>query len=295
MFGYVKPYSPELRVRENECYRALYCGLCRSLKHCTGQVSRLTLNYDFVFAALLRIAASDNAPKYKARRCVVHPLTKRPCAERTPELDFCARVSVLLSYHKADDDARDEKRAKRLQAKLLRQLLKGMRRRVKKQLREADDIIADGLTKLTEIEDQGLPSVDLPADCFGELMGRLVSLDCEATQCRILYAAGFHLGRWLYIIDAADDFESDREKGRFNPFLLLYNRDKLDEAKRSDILNALTAELIELEAALDLLTQDAGQGEIFSIIDNILHLGMPHTAHMVLECNGKERKDDRSL
>lgn len=295
MFGYVKPYSPELRVRENECYRALYCGLCRSLKSCTGQLSRLTLNYDFVFAALLRIAASSTAPKYRARRCMVHPLTKRPCAERNSELDFCARVSILLSYHKADDDARDEKGTTRVKAKLLRGLLKGMRRRVKKQLREADDIIANGLKKLTEIEAQALSSVDLPADCFGELMGRLVSLDSEGDVRRILYAAGFHLGRWLYIIDAADDFESDREKGRFNPFILLYDEERLDEAKRSNILNALTAELIELESALDLLTEGEGQGEVFSIIDNILHLGMPHTAHLVLKYNGKEQKDDRSL
>ena len=295
MFGYVKPYSPELRVREDECYRALYCGLCRSLKSCTGQLSRLTLNYDFVFAALLRIAASDTVPKFKARRCLVHPLTKRPCAERTAELDFCARVSILLSYHKADDDVRDEKGTTRAKAKLLRCLLKGMRRRVKKQLREADDIIANGLKKLAKIEAQALPSVDLPADCFGELMGHLVSLDSEGDVRRILYAAGFHLGRWLYIIDAADDFESDREKGRFNPFLLLYNEEKLDEAKRSNILNALTVELIELESALDLLTKGEGQREVFSIIDNILHLGMPHTAHLVLKCNGKEQKDGRSL
>ena len=90
-------------------------------------------------------------------------------------------------------------------------------------------------------------------------------------------------------------FESDREKGRFNPFLLLYNEEKLDEAKRSNILNALTVELIELESALDLLTKGEGQREVFSIIDNILPLGMPHTAHVVLKCNGQEQKDDRSL
>ena len=47
MFGYVKPYVPELKVKENEFYRATYCGLCRAL----GRKSRFlsfTLSYDFV-------------------------------------------------------------------------------------------------------------------------------------------------------------------------------------------------------------------------------------------------------
>ena len=29
MFGYVKAEIPELKVREKEYYRAIYCGLCR--------------------------------------------------------------------------------------------------------------------------------------------------------------------------------------------------------------------------------------------------------------------------
>ena len=31
MFGYVRPYRPELRVREDEYYKGTYCGLCKAM------------------------------------------------------------------------------------------------------------------------------------------------------------------------------------------------------------------------------------------------------------------------
>ena len=36
MFGYVRPYKPELKVREYEMFRAAYCGLCWALKEKYG-------------------------------------------------------------------------------------------------------------------------------------------------------------------------------------------------------------------------------------------------------------------
>ena len=33
MFGYVRPFKPELRMKEYEAYKAVYCGLC---KECAG-------------------------------------------------------------------------------------------------------------------------------------------------------------------------------------------------------------------------------------------------------------------
>ena len=59
MFGYVKPYVPTLQVQEFSLYRAVYCGLCREMGLVTGQLSRITLSYDFCFLALLLLALSD--------------------------------------------------------------------------------------------------------------------------------------------------------------------------------------------------------------------------------------------
>jgi hypothetical protein len=59
VFGYVKAYKPELRVKEFEFYKAVYCSLCRDLGKKYGLVSRFSLSYDFTFLALLQLSLDD--------------------------------------------------------------------------------------------------------------------------------------------------------------------------------------------------------------------------------------------
>lgn len=53
MFGYIKPVRSELKVREAEEYRAVYCGLCNELGKSFGLFAKMTLSYDFAFMAML--------------------------------------------------------------------------------------------------------------------------------------------------------------------------------------------------------------------------------------------------
>jgi len=298
MFGYVRPYIPELRVRDNEYFRAIYCGLCRSLGKCTGTVSRMTLNYDFVFAALLRLAATGETTEISAKRCIAHPIKKRPMATPCVELGFCARIGILLSFHKITDDITDERGSRRFRAKFLKSLMKGMRKRAKKELVEGDKIISDGLALMSDMEKTKLPSVDSFADEFGKIMSALLSIGLNGATARIIKKIGFHLGRWLYIIDAADDYYDDIEKGRFNPLAIMYEEKPLDEAQKYNIFNALSAELMEIYSAFELVDKADGQDEIFNIIDNILRLGMPHAAATALELekdnNGNKKIGDNN-
>ena len=62
MFGYVKAYKPELKVRDYEQYKAVYCSLCKTLGREYGLFARLTLSYDFTFAALLRLYGASDSP-----------------------------------------------------------------------------------------------------------------------------------------------------------------------------------------------------------------------------------------
>ncbi len=282
MFGYIKTYAPELKVRENEYYRAVYCGLCRSLGKCTGQLSRLTLSYDITFAALLRLAATGAKPKISVRRCVAHPIKKRSMADPCDELDFCAVVGILLAYHKLGDDIADEKGGKRVKARIGKGFMLGMARKARKQIADAENIIIKRLSALSEIEKSGILSVDTPADCFGHLMGELLSLGLPLRESRIMSKLGFHLGRWLYIIDAADDYCDDIKKNRYNPFALLYSGRELSDTELENIFNALSAELMAASDAFDLMEISEGQNDIFAIIRNILYLGMPDAAHRAL-------------
>jgi hypothetical protein len=63
VFGYIKPFKPELKFKEFDLYKAYYCGLCKAMGKKYGFLSRLTLSYDFTFIALL-IDALDNNNAY---------------------------------------------------------------------------------------------------------------------------------------------------------------------------------------------------------------------------------------
>ena len=286
MFGYVRTHTPEMKVSEYEYYRAAYCGLCRSMGKCTGQCSRMTLSYDFAFLALVRLALSGEETEIKRRRCIAHPLKRRAMMEKNAELEFCAYAAALLTYHKLADDITDERGAKRAVARMTRPMARSMRKKALKRgaLCELDAHISTCLARLSEFEKSGKPSVDDPAEIFGELLAGIVSEGLDGAREKIAKSIGYHVGKWIYITDALDDLPEDIKKGRYNPFILLYGGD-LDEAKSELVRTALKAELCDAEGAFDLI--DFGDNRMIeNIIYNIIYLGMPNTVDRVMKRDG---------
>ena len=286
MFGYVRTHTPEMKVSEYEYYRAAYCGLCRSMGKCTGQCSRMTLSYDFAFLALVRLALSAQKTEIKRRRCIAHPLKKRAMMERNSELDFCAYAAALLTYHKLSDDIADERGAKRTLARLTRPMARSMRKKALRRggLSELDAHISECLSRLSDFEASKKPSVDDPADIFGELLSKIVSEGFEGAERKIAESIGYHVGKWIYITDALDDLPKDLEKDRYNPFILLYGGE-LDDEKRAIVRAALKNELCDAEGAFDLI--DFGDNRMLeNIIYNVIYLGMPLTVDRVMKRDG---------
>lgn len=277
MFGYVRAHAPELRMREYDCYRALYCGLCKSMGKCTGQCSRLSLSYDFVFLAAVRIALTGETVKAEQVRCMLHPLRKRNAITNSPTLAYCAHASALLTYHKLRDDLADEHGLKKARALLSMPLFKRAYKKAKRKYPTLDSAIAKELSALSAIEKDkdALPSADAPALCFGRLMEAVVSEGLEETDARIARAIGGAIGRWIYLIDAADDYPEDCKKHRYNPYRLLFSTEMTEENWKS-IQDGLTLILTNAERAHELIDPHP-QDEINEIIANILYLGLPNT------------------
>ena len=294
MFGYVKTYTPEMKVADYEYYRGAYCGLCRSMGKCTGQCSRMSLSYDFAFLALIRLSLTDEAVCFKRRRCIAHPLKKRSMMEQNPQLDYCSYAAALLTYHKLLDDISDESGKKKLVALFAKPTVSLMRRRAVKRggLAELDKVIAEKLHELALFERSGEASVDTPADIFGKLLSEIVGYGLEGAEGKIARNIGYHVGRWIYITDALDDYDDDARRERYNPFLLLYGN-ALDGRERGLIADALKNELCDAENAIDLI--DFGDNERLSnIIRNVFYLGMPRTVDTVLSgMNDADKKKEK--
>lgn len=281
MFGYIRTVPSELRLREHECYRAYYCGLCHAMGTCTGQCSRLTLSYDFVFLAAVRCWLAGEKPEFKRFRCLIHPTRRRTSVRLSPQLSYSADASVLLSYHKCLDDLADERGLRKLRARFASLGLRRGYARAKKRHPELDAAIRNSLSSLAEWEKRtDTHSADEPAERFGELMQAVFSDGMEGANARIAGELGRNVGRWIYLADAADDYEKDREKHRYNPYFSLFGAHMTDE-NRKEIRDSLTAILCDAERAY-LLMDRPPCPELQEILANILYLGMPRTAERVL-------------
>ena len=289
MFGYVRTMDAELKVKEHELYKATYCGLCRSMGKCTGQCSRMTLNYDFVFLALTRYAIAPCDLSFKSRRCLAHPIAKKPSMERNEILDYCSQASAILNYQKVLDDLNDEKGAKKLRALLLRPFVAHSRKKAIKgspALRELDTKISEKLSELCELEKSDAVGVDAPAACFGEILGEIMSFGFDGADQRITFELGKHIGAWIYVADALDDMLEDSKKGRYNPILKLYGGRIPNEDEISLIYDATKNKLFSASDAFDLI--DINDEGIKNILSNILYIGIPKKTSDILKAHSNK-------
>ena len=65
---------------------------------------------------------------------------------------------------------------------------------------------------------------DLPANCFGNIMGELFVRE-EDEYADTLRRLGAALGRFIYIMDAVCDLRADIKKERYNPLVSMTDTD----------------------------------------------------------------------
>ena len=282
MFGYVVVDKPSLRIREYDYYKATYCGLCHAMGKCTGCISRLTLSYDMTFFALLRGMLLEENVEFEKKRCVRHPLKSVNTVKVNSQLEYSAFVGGILTSGKIEDNINDERGAKRLAARLLRAFFSGMDKRSSAALPEISAIVRKGLDELSELEKVKTPSIDAPADVFGDMMAQLLAFGLESDKALIARSIGKRLGRWIYMVDALDDYSDDAKSGSYNPFVLLYGGEDFTPDNLKSISSMLEAEMALVCSALDLLDDDADNSRR-EVIKKILCIGMPSGVKRICE------------
>lgn len=292
MFGYVKPHVPELKVGEYELFRAVYCGLCRSMGQHTGTLSRFTLSYDYVFLAAVRMALTETVPDCKKRRCIAHPVKQRNMAEENPALAYTAAAAACMLSEKLSDDTSDETGFKRLLSQGGKPFAKGMVRRVTREGESAnapDPVkIGELLQKLYDLEKAESESVDETADAFGNVLAYVFSCGLCGSEAAVAGEIGRAAGRFVYICDAADDLTDDIKKGRYNPIARLWGEMATEEVDGKTVMSSLAAESVGVAVRLDL--QKLGLAvellpvshPLVPIIKNIVYLGMPTAMDKIL-------------
>lgn len=260
MFGYLTASVQQLTQEQALRYKSFYCGVCLSLKHRHGQLSRLTLNYDLSFLVLLLSSLYEPEESVEESCCVVHPFKKQP--KRFNEMsDYAADMNLMLAWLKCMDNWQDDGSLLSLTEAAA---LKKSYERLSVQYPRQHEAMRSSLAALHAMEKARIEDADAAAACFGTLMAE-VFVYREDRWSETLRAMGRALGRFIYIMDAVMDLDADTRKNSYNPFRRYYGLD--NENRFRDILKMLLAECVYYFDKLPLV-QDA------DILKNILCLGL---------------------
>ena len=224
MFGYVTANGKDLDKVQKQRYGAVYCGICRQIRERSSQAARLSLSYDMAFLALLLMSLYEPEEHSGKKACSLHPLKPRPWVDNR-YIRYAADMNVALAYYKALDDVQDDgSKTARLASSVLEKSLPEIEAQYPRQCKAMADCIAE----LSRLEKENCPNPDLPATCFGQLMGQLLVYE-EDMWAPTLRQMGISLGRFIYLLDAAVDFRKDKKQGKYNPFLAISDTEDLQK------------------------------------------------------------------
>jgi len=221
MFGYVRPPLPTLPQEEAARFRRIYCGLCHTLGDRYGVAARFILNYDFAFLAIL-LSGKEEASTVTSR-CIAHPIHGREYDTATAALELAADESVILAYWQLRDGVSDHDWFHGLKYRSLSAILEPAYRKAAAIRPHFDMIVRRQLKILSDLEAEACESIDRAADAFAVLLSNAAQEADEPIRRRVLEQLLYHMGRWVYLVDAADDLKKDAQTGNYNPVALRYS------------------------------------------------------------------------
>ena len=274
MLGYVRAYRPEMKFKDYDLYRGVYCSLCKAIGKRYGLIARLTLSYDFTFLAILRMAVRENKICMRKSHCSFNPMKKcYDCSESSVDIAYTADVSMMTFYYKIKDNINDSRFFKKLLCKMLMPYANHIFKKAKRN----NPVIAEKLGELMDeqarAEKRGA-GVDEVADASAKMLAEMVSTDIESSDDKALRWLGYYLGRWVYLIDAVDDCEDDIKTGSFNPLKKRYNLPDFKEYCER-MLSLTVGEAINNMNKLEIY-------RFYDIIDNVLNYGTECSAKRVI-------------
>lgn len=326
MLGYVKIDKGELKVREYEVYTGYYCGVCKSIGRRYGQLPRMVLSYDAAFLAILLASLSDENDTPVQEHCIAHPVIKKKTVIRNRAIDYAGDVMLILAWYKLADDAADEGKA---YAKPVMLMMKRIFRRLNSLYPELCSSIKCHLSALSALEREKCASIDMAAEAFSKIMEDIFTEGLQAVYgseppqqtspgadrsdygisgmqdepCgfaspgsdtrELLARAGYHLGKWVYMIDAVDDIEENIESGAYNPLLFRFKFDAANETAdefRARIEPDLRFNLYHYLAMLSRCTDSLDIRKNAGIIENVIYFGLNRKTEEIIMRTDKDKQ-----
>ncbi len=285
MFGYVRADTPYLYIKDDRLYRAMYCGLCKGIAKTSGQKARMGLSYDITFLSVILHNIAGQDVEIKKQHCLTHCIRSRQMAEVDELTCKLGALNTALVYFKYTDDINDgdKGRGKRLWFK------KGYKR-IKKNYPEIERIVRENMFAQEGVEKAKTDSVDRAADATATMLAQFSNYVLEDKKTPETYNLFYAIGKWIYLIDALDDYDKDKKKDAYNPFLLAFPADSLAllmaGEKRKDVEYVFHSLFYDIRENLSKIQFHFNR----DLSDNILLRGLPTMTKQIMcgcNCNGR--------
>ena len=289
LFGYVRPFQPEMRLKEHDAYKSVYCGLCKELGRSYGIFARATLSYDFTFLAILSMSVQKASSDVTKIRCLVNPLKKCTCCKSSRITKQVTAMAMITLYYKCVDQIQDERSFGRFSARLLLPFARHAQKKAAAQFPVYDQLAREMMDRQSTVETQHA-GPDPAAEPTAQYLSSVCQMLSEdPIQQRVLQRFGYLLGRYVYLIDALDDLEKDWKKNRFNPYFKENSLSDLQQYGYQPCVASINGTIGEIAKTFELLDLD----EWKSVLSNVVYYGLSNSLQMILQ--KKERNHDRSL
>ncbi len=217
MFGYISPDTPYLFKKDETLYKSLYCGLCKGIGAGCGLAARTALTYDVAFMSALVHNIKGEDVKIERARCFLHLIKKRPIAAVDETTVALGCVNTALAYFKLCDDKADgDKKG------ILRHLYKKGYKKTLKKFPEIAEIIKRQTEEQAKLEKANCVVIDMAAEPSANMLRDISKVVLKEFSNAATENLFYAIGKWVYLIDALDDYDKDVKKGKYNVLFNVY-------------------------------------------------------------------------
>ncbi|GGK52893.1 DUF5685 family protein [Nocardia camponoti] len=238
MFGVLKPCvhgAAKYGIDPGD-WQAHMCGLCLGLRDGHGQTARAATNTDAVVLSVLTEAQGVSAERRTAGPCALRGMRRASVlAPSSPSVQLAATASLLLGAAKIRDHVVDGD-AGRVSRVPMRRVAGGWAASAHASAAgiglDLAPLVAaiDGQQEL-EASSRDLDALTGPSQvCASAFFGHSAKLAGRPENVAGLEEIGREVGRIAHVVDAIEDLERDKERGRFNP--LVASGTSADEARK---------------------------------------------------------------
>ena len=133
------------------------------------------------------------------------PSGSRPISPPHRHWELAADESVILAWWQLRDGVADHGFWKGAGYRAASRVLLDAYRRAAELRPDFDRHVRDCLDELSALEAERCPSMDRAADTFARILQSAAATVDDPVRRRVLEQMFYHLGRWIYLVDAADD------------------------------------------------------------------------------------------